>query len=548
MNRAAVAAILALLAAPAAAAERFAVIAVGDPPAGPDGDLAEMAYQLRAACRDRVPNVEDPSSMRARLLGQTSDATVSELDRAYGGALAVFQNGEFESSLRTLRAIVEDLEALPETDESYFQWKRALLRLAHSALAAEDMKGAEAAFGKLARVEPTLQPDPDQFSPSFRKRFEEVKAKVRALPRRKLTITAVGAEGSVFVNGKPVGTTPVTVTLPTGSYRVGGAAGQLRVPSFRTDLDQEDRTVVLDFALAASLRMNAGPGLALTPEDRANGVIRAGAWLGVDRLIVVTRSVEGQAHFLVGSIYDVLRGALLREGSVRMVAGGVPSVNLAALAAFLLTGQSSREVKDLSRDGGKRAAPPMASADPAPAASPPVPNLPQPAAPTAIAAPVAAGKPAQPAVAAVAAKDPAPAPQPQLDVRPAPKAASAPALARDPVAGEGAPPAGRKRWSKPLAIGTGVLAAGLGAFAIQQNLAANRAYSEARDQIGPDGQFKDANAQQRWNELRSEGERERRNAVICGATAAGLAVAAGIFGWNAWHSRPEQAAMLTIEF
>lgn len=58
--------------------------------------------------------------MRARLLGQTSNATVSELDRAYGGALAVFQNGEFESSLRTLRAIVDDLESLPDTDESYF--------------------------------------------------------------------------------------------------------------------------------------------------------------------------------------------------------------------------------------------------------------------------------------------------------------------------------------------------------------------------------------------------------------------------------------------
>ena len=34
--------------------------------------------------------------------------------------------------MRTLRAIVEDLESLPESDDAYAQWTRALLRLAHA--------------------------------------------------------------------------------------------------------------------------------------------------------------------------------------------------------------------------------------------------------------------------------------------------------------------------------------------------------------------------------------------------------------------------------
>src|SRR5512146_1362912 len=113
------------LALPAVAAESLAVLAVEDPPAGPDADLAELAHQLRAACRDRIGGVEDVPAMRARLLGQTSNATLSELDRAYGGALAVYQNGEFESALRTLHAIVQDIEALPEGREPYQQWIRA---------------------------------------------------------------------------------------------------------------------------------------------------------------------------------------------------------------------------------------------------------------------------------------------------------------------------------------------------------------------------------------------------------------------------------------
>ena len=158
----AVALAAALLAAGGAgAAERLGVIAAGDPPVGPDADLAELAHQLRAACRDRVGGVEEVSTMRARLLGQGSGATLSELDRAYGGALAVYQNGEFESSARTLRAIVEDLESLPESEEAYFQWKRSLLRLAHVAASLEQDREVEAALAKLARTEPTLQPDPD---------------------------------------------------------------------------------------------------------------------------------------------------------------------------------------------------------------------------------------------------------------------------------------------------------------------------------------------------------------------------------------------------
>ncbi len=594
MTRAAVVLLLGLVAAGGSAAERYAIIAVGDPPPGPDGDLAEMAYQLRAACRDRVPNVEDPPSMRSRLLGQGSGATESELDRAYGGALAVAQNGEFESALRTLRAIVEDLESMPETEESYYQWKRGLLRLAHSALASNELREAEVAFGKLARVEPNLLPDPDQFSPGFRKRFEENKSRVRALPRRKLTVTAEGRSGTVFVNGKPMGATPVTLTLPSGTYRVGGKAGALRVPSFRVDLGQEDVAVVLDFALAESLRMNAGPGLALSGPGRADGLIRAGAWLGVDKLLVVSRTEEGQAQFLVGSIYDVLRGALMREGSVRMVAGGVPSINLSALAAFLLHGQSSREVKDLSREGSKRHPPSVASASveptftsgaarAAPAATPPSSAAPAvaAAAPTPAPAPAPAAPP-EPAkrlsvpppppsqeaaatavtvVTAAVTPPPAPATSPKPEVEPPP---APPTLGAKPLLQPAAPlasalrpsPAAEadraagpaRRWMGPTAIGAGILSAGLAIIAIQQKGASDRAYSEADQQIGPSGAFKDAAAQQRWHVLREEGSGARRNAVISGSAAAAFAVTAGVLGWKTLHVRPDGTAVVALRF
>ncbi len=101
----------------------------------------------------------------------------------------------------------------------------------------------------------------------------------------------------------------------------------------------------------------------------------------------------------------------------------------------------------------------------------------------------------------------------------------------------------------PTAIGAGVLAVGLGGLAIQQNAAAGRAYSEAGDQLRPDGSFKDAAAQRRWGELRSDGARARRNAAISAGASAVFAATAAVLGWKAWHARaPDRVGMLTIEF
>ncbi|WP_242343123.1 PEGA domain-containing protein [Anaeromyxobacter terrae] len=551
----------ALLALGASASERLGVIAVAYPPAGPDADLAELAHQLRAACRDRIGGVEDVPTMRARLLGQASNATLSELDRAYGGALAVYQNGEFESSVRTLSAIVEDLESIPESDDAYAQWTRALLRLAHAAATIGRERDAQAALTKLARTEPALQPEPDQYSPGYRRRFEEVKAKVRALPKRKLTVLAEGRPGVVYVNGRNMGPAPVAVTLPAGTYRIGGAAEGLRVPSFTVDLEAEDRTVVLDFALAESLRANAGPGLALAPEQRAYGIIRAGAWLGVDRLVVASRAVEGGAQFLLGSIYDVRRGALLREGSVRMVAGSVPAVNLGALASFLLTGQSSRDVKDRTPDvprvppaplivaAAPAQTPPAAAAQPAPQQPKDASRQPSTAQAAAVAAsparaPAALESGKSPAVPATPAASATPAPRETPSTAGAALAFAPPAASKQPaltVLGDrshSAPGA----WMRPTAIGSGAAAVLLAALALQQGLSASSKSRDADGMIdGETSRFKPGADPARYYALQRDADAARRNAYVSAGFGAALAAAAGVLGWMSWDRTPEPA-------
>jgi hypothetical protein len=562
VSRGAIVAAALLVAGSAGASEKLGVIAVADPPLGPDADLAELAHQLRAACRDRVGGVEEVSTMRARLLGQGSNATESELDRAYGGALAVYQNGEFESAHRTLRAIVDDLEALPESDEAYRQWKRAVVRLAHAALTIGSEREMDEAFAKLARTEPTHPLDPDQYSPRLRRRFEEVKSRIRALPVRRLSVVAEGTPGTVYVNGRAMGATPLSITLPAGVYRIGGASNGLRVPSFTADLESEDRSVTLDFALAASLRVNAGPGLALLPAQRAAGVIRAGAWLGVDKLIVASRVEEGQAQFLLGSIYDVRRGALLREGSVRMVAGSVPSVNLGALASFLLTGQSSREVKDrrpetprdVARASPEERAP--SRFDPALAA-----RGREPASADAVAAqgsttvtPPAAPRPATVAQtpAPRARPDAAPVRAPDLKaIPPAPASGPPPrALAAVPPASSGSRAA--PAWMRPAGIGSAVLALGFTGLAVHQGLASSRSYSDAEAMLAPNGAVEPPPgttaeaAAARYRALRADGSAAARNAYVSAGAAVVFAASAAVLGWKSWG--PADEPMLAFHF
>lgn len=576
MLRALLAALLATTATAATGAEKLGVIAIADPPAGPDADLAELAHQLRAACRDRIGGVEDVPSMRARLLGQTSNATLSELDRAYGGALAVYQNGEFESAIRTLRAIVEDLESIPEGQDAYMQWQRALLRLAHAAATIGVEHEVDTAFDKLARTDPTLRPSEEQFSPGYRRRFEAMKAKVKTLPRRKLTVLAEGAEGVVYVNGREMGAAPLSISLPAGKYRVGGAAGPLRVPSLVVDLASEDRNVVLDFALADAVRVNAGPGLALPLDHRAYGIIRAGAWLGVDKLIVTSRIEEGGPPFLLGSIFDVRRGALLREGSVRMVAGSVPAANVGALAAFLLTGQSSRGVEDRTREA------PREQRNPAP--SRPAPLQVQLPATLPLPAPAIADARREPAAEVASSARPArspatqkpsapssPAAQPSLAAQPlgAARPLVPPSLASEPLGptpsapgsslalthrdrrealpGPAAMPRKPFAWKRPTAIAGGIAALLFGGIAVQQGLSASGSHSDMAAMLDGNGVVKDGDLA-RYRSLESDANAATRNAYVSAGATLVFAATAGVLGWQAWGPDRQGPSPLAFQF
>lgn len=354
------------------AAENIGVLAVSDPP-GPGSELVEMTAQLRAVLAERTAGVMDPAQIRERMTGQTSTASLSELDRAFAGALATYQAGDFEGSIRTLRAVVEDLERLPDSPEAFAQWQRALLRLARGEQTLGRRAEAQAILERLVRASPQVKVDATQYPPSFAKQVDEVRAQVKSQKTRRLTVNAQKGV-KVFVDGRDVGQAPVHVDLPPGRYRISGAQQNLRVPGLTADLSNEDQTVELDVALAEALRPNAGPGLALAQADRARRIVATSAWLGLDRAVVASLAQEADVTFLVGTFYDVRRGATDREGRLRLAGRTPPPGGLSALAAFLMTGEKSSLVAvgapvAVPPPPASKVAPPPAKVEPPPVVS-----------------------------------------------------------------------------------------------------------------------------------------------------------------------------------
>jgi hypothetical protein len=331
----------------AAEPEAMGVLAVAPPP-GPGEELAAMTGQLRSVLAARSPGVLDGSALRDRMSGPARGASLAELDGAYQGALAAYLNGDYEGSVRTLRAIVQELEKLPEGAETFRHWTRAMLRLASTELDLDRRDAAREVAGELVRADPGASVDPVQFPPRVTKLIDGARAELRALPARKLSVRSTPSAARVFLNGREVGTTPLTVSVARGRYRVAGIQGSVRAPPIQVVVADDDRTVALDFSMAESLRPNQGPGLALPDSERAPRLVALGGFLRLDTVLATSVLDDAGSSYLLGTLYDVRRGMLLREGRVRLADRSLPRDGASRLADFFVTGKMAPPVEPYS--------------------------------------------------------------------------------------------------------------------------------------------------------------------------------------------------------
>ncbi len=476
--------LLALSTSPAvssAATESIGVVAVADPP-GPSADLAELTRQLRDILAERTAGVVEANLLRARMTGQTSAASLSELDRAYAGALVTFKSGDLEGSIESLEAIVADLERVPESAEAFEHWKRAMLRLARAQGGIGHTGEERATLMRLIRAAPNIKPDPQQYPRSFEERITEVRAEFRALPVHRLTVSANSDQQvTVYVDGRAVGSAPVTLSLIPGRYRVSGVHGTLRVPPIMVEMD-EAQAVVLDLQLAHALRPSVGPGLAVSSKDRARRLVTIGAWLGVDRLLAVSVVPERGVNFLDGAVYDTRHGMAVIRGSIRLAGTSAAPGALAALASFFITGEDASKTV---------------------VSGPMDPQL------------IVTLKPSLPIAKEL------------VEVKPSDQTTSTTSsLSTYKTMGWGA-------------VGAGGLAVALGGVAILESASASRSYDKAHKMVGAGGVFLQGGNADLYNHYISSGD-SAHNAAVATGIGAGLSLAAaGILGYLSYQQTGE---------
>ncbi len=357
------AALTALVATQARALETLGVVAVAPPP-GPGSELVQVTLQLGAAVAERHAGLLGGPELRARMVGRGSGASLAELEHAAEGARAAYVNGDYEGSAGMLRGVVAELEQLPDGPDGFQLWTRAMLRLAQLELQLGRAEAARGVVERVVRAVPDVEVDRALYPARFAQQVEAARVSLRAVPARSLRVTASAPEVRVYVNGRDVGTAPVTVALAAGAYRVSGARGAARLPPAPVDLADGDQHLSLDFTVADGLRPALGPGLALAPVERGRAIVAAGAYLGLDAVLAVSFAEEAGLTLVVGSLFDVRRGMLRREGRVRLNHGSVPAGGAGALAEFLVTGEKGSALVETPGDDRLAIRPAPSAAEP----------------------------------------------------------------------------------------------------------------------------------------------------------------------------------------
>src|SRR5512137_1121024 len=164
-------------------------------------------------------------------------------EAAFGRAQASYLAGDYAASARTLEGLLGGMEADGAPPAPRDRWTRALLRLAQVEATLGRGTLSRSAIERALAVEPGLAPDPEQYSPRFRREVEQARARLELAPRFRLAVTTGGAPAAVEIDGQPVGLAPVELLLPSGRYHVGVRAGSAAA-GVRVELSRDERLAV----------------------------------------------------------------------------------------------------------------------------------------------------------------------------------------------------------------------------------------------------------------------------------------------------------------
>lgn len=323
--------------------KRIAVVAVGSCDAT---GAASLVQGLREALAARSADPVQSERETAEALGGAAEKSLSDVERMIASAWDDFFRDIAERAAQTLRKAREHLLQVPPSPARWVAERNAgtLLALVH--FKADRRAEAEQALTSILAVEPDYRPDPALYSPRFRGFVDAVRAKVRWRMAARLEVTTRPSGVPVYVGGRNVGRSPVTVAVLPGEYRVeadfNGRRGLVRSVRLGAELGQPpNASIELSRAFEGAVSADGGPCVqASERKERLDALVRLASLVGA-QLVVGVRLQElsrGERYVIVTAI-DAAAGEETREAKLRLASTLPTAAELEHLASFMVTGE-----------------------------------------------------------------------------------------------------------------------------------------------------------------------------------------------------------------
>jgi hypothetical protein len=335
----------ALLGACALASPKVVLVGRGD---CKDADLVTSLRLLSHSLEARLgPSLVDEGSVRGRI-APVPASSPKDIELQLHNAKSLFYDGRYTSALRQLEAALEQVRLIPPA-ASRFKLEAELLVYKGNTLRHEGrLKEATEAFSQIVRVNPSYQLDPGQFAPSTREFFHAVRAQVLAQPRYELKIGSEPSGAAAYLEGFPIGKTPLAASLPAGTYEVRVAReGTLSFPHEVTLSQAQPLDVDLGFEGGITSQWPACTRRS-DPASVGDG-LKLGALLGADDVVLARLERKDMGPlWLIATLVHVASAQSVREGRIKVPEGSSAPPGIDDLVHFVLTGQVSTAVQSLA--------------------------------------------------------------------------------------------------------------------------------------------------------------------------------------------------------
>ncbi len=337
----------------AVAAPRMALVALGD---CRDPDLLRYAHQFEERLSDRVgPQLLTEQQFQARV-GPPPTHTLDEVRRQVSTAENLFYNDRVPDSLSLLEQTLAELERLPPGPERAKTFGDAQLIRGMTLSAQRRRDASDDAFRAVLRVDPRHVMSPDAFSPTFRQRFNKLRAELARARKLRLSVQSQPPGAAVYVDGFALGHTPATLELVPGTYQI--LVGRPDAFSFPHVMSlREDTSLRVDLAFEQTIPPSRAPCLQQPRDGRETplgNALKLALLLEVDQLVVLRldRPTAGPS-WLSAAVLNAQTAQRTREGGIQLGSARSGGDDLGELARFVVTGEAGERVVAVNPSTGQ---------------------------------------------------------------------------------------------------------------------------------------------------------------------------------------------------